>query len=39
MTTQSESKGHGWAGNVAAQIAIFLVAVVVLIAIASKYLW
>jgi hypothetical protein len=39
MTMQSEHHGHGLANNMAAQMAILGVAVVVLIAIAWFYVW
>jgi hypothetical protein len=39
MTMQSDNKGHGLANNFWAQMAILAIVVIVVIALAAKYLW
>jgi hypothetical protein len=39
MTMQSDNKGRGLTNNVWAQMAILAIVIIVVIALAAKYLW
>jgi hypothetical protein len=39
MTMQSDNENHSWANNFWAQFGLLVVAAVILIALASRYVW
>jgi hypothetical protein len=39
MTMPSENRSHGLGGNLAVQVAVFVVVLGAVIVVASKYLW